>query len=163
MKKILIFGNSGAGKTTLSEKLANEFNLAHLDLDVLAWLDTQPPVRKPLNESAELINEFLLQNNNWIIEGCYADLLEQVSNNANEIIFLNPGTEVCIAHCKNRPWEPHKYKSKEEQDENLTMLIDWVKQYNKREDEFSLKTHKKLFDSFNGNKSEIKEGQKYPL
>jgi adenylate kinase family enzyme len=157
MKKILIFGNSGSGKTTLANQLSDKFSLTHLDLDILAWLDTQPPARKPLAESIKIMDDFLSQHDNWVIEGCYADLLSYVSKKANEIIFLNPGIDVCISHCENRPWEPHKYKSKEEQDENLDMLIEWIKQYNKRDDEFSLKAHQTLFNSFKGIKKEIQD------
>ena len=161
MRKILIFGNSGSGKTTLANELSNKLNLVHLDLDILAWSDTQPPTRKLLIESTKEIDRFLSPHTSWIIEGCYADLLGYVSNNANEIIFLNPGIDVCIEHCKNRPWEPHKYESKEEQDKNLDMLIEWVKQYDKHEDECSLKLHNSLFDLFEGTKKEIKAGEKY--
>lgn len=153
MKKIIIFGNSGAGKSTLAKKLKQEFNLAHLDLDTLAWSDTIPPQRKPLTESNKEIDTFLLSAPGWIIEGCYADLLSYVIENANEVIFLKPDIEVCIQRCRLRPWEPHKYKSIEEQDKNLPMLIDWVKQYESRSDEFSLRAHQVLFDSFTGKKT----------
>ena len=84
----------------------------------------------------------------------YADLLDYVSKQASEIIFLNPGVEVCIQNCRSRPWEPHKYSSRDEQDKNLDMLIDWVKKYDTREDEFSLKAHSELYESFTGYKTE---------
>jgi len=156
MKRTVVFGNSGAGKTTLAKKLQQEYNLEHLDLDALAWSDAVPPARKELSQSINEIDAFLNNYGSWVIEGCYADLLEHVAKLANEMLFFNPGVEVCIEHCRNRPWEPHKYTSKEEQDNNLEMLIDWVKQYDKREDEFSLKSHRRLFDSFTGYKKEIK-------
>lgn len=161
MKKILIFGNSGAGKTTLAKKLSDTFSLSHLDLDILAWLNTQPPTRKPLNESIGTIDDFLLNNPSWVIEGCYFDLLVHVSIKANKIIFLNPGTEVCIKNCENRPWEPHKYDSKEEQDKNLSMLISWVKDYETRNDEFSLKAHMSLYEMYKGDKTVVDKGETY--
>ena len=159
MKKIIIFGNSGAGKSTLAKKLQIKFNLKHLDLDTLAWSESSIPTRKPLAESINDIDTFLSEASNWVIEGCYVDLLEYVSKHASELIFLNPATEVCIEHCRSRPWEPHKYDSKEEQDKNLNMLIDWVKDYDSREDEFSLKSHLELFESFQGNKIMIQDGE----
>lgn len=157
MNKIVIFGNSGAGKSTLAKKRQKELNLSHLDLDTLAWSTEKTPTRKSFAESTKEIDEFLSKNSGWVIEGCYADLLGYVIKHADDIIFLNPGTEVCIQHCRERPWEPHKYASKQEQDNNLDMLIEWIKQYELREDEFSLKEHKQLFESFAKNKIEIKD------
>lgn len=161
MKKILIFGNSGSGKSTLAKKLRVSFDLPHLDLDILAWEETQPPTRKELSKSISTLDIFMSKHNSWVIEGCYADLLTYVSQRANEIIFLNPGNEVCIERCKSREWEPHKYESKDAQDKNLDMLIDWVKEYDKREDEFSLKSHKSLFSSYLGKKIEVTNNDEY--
>ena len=154
MKKIVVFGNSGSGKSTLAKQLATEFELPSLDLDILAWQATQPPVRKPLDESSSLINAFVGKHQHWVVEGCYADLLSLIIDKADEVIFLNPGVETCIENCRARPWESHKYSSIEEQNNNLDMLLDWVKQYSSREDEFSLTSHQALFDGFEGNKTE---------
>ena len=37
-RKLVIFGNSASGKSSLAKKLAEQAQLAHLDLDTLAWL-----------------------------------------------------------------------------------------------------------------------------
>ncbi len=154
MKKVIIFGNSGSGKSTLAMQYAARYQLQHLDLDILAWQDTMPPTRMPLDVSSTKIKQFLDNNQNWVIEGCYSDLIAIVANNANELIFLNPGVDTCIHNCKNRPWEPHKYQSAEKQNENLNMLLDWVKQYPIRIDESSLESHTLLFNAFKGTKTE---------
>lgn len=152
MRKVLLFGNSGSGKSTLALQLKNTENLAHLDLDTLAWLDSSPPQRAPLEQSRSAIDDFIQANDAWVIEGCYADLLALASPAANEVIFLNIPIEQCIANARNRPWEPHKYPSKEAQDANLDMLIDWIKDYENRDDVFSQKAHLALFDDFEGTK-----------
>jgi len=59
MRKIVIFGNSGAGKSTLSKQLSEQFDLTHLDLDILAWNDSKPPTRAPISESKEAIQTFM--------------------------------------------------------------------------------------------------------
>ena len=153
MRKILIFGNSGSGKSTLAKELCDSDRLAHLDLDTLAWEATDPPERKPLNESNEKIKKFIDSNDGWVIEGCYADLLEKALPFSNEIIFMNLPVETCILNAKNRPWEPHKYESKDAQDVNLEMLIDWISQYNHRVDTFSEQSHRTLYDKFKGKKT----------
>nr|WP_273543147.1 NB-ARC domain-containing protein [Bathymodiolus thermophilus thioautotrophic gill symbiont] len=153
-QRILIFGNAGSGKTTLAKNYADKHDLPHLDLDELAWLDTKIPERKPLKESARLINAFVKKNKSWVIEGCYSDLLDLLESIATKMIFLNPGVDTCISNCKARPWEPHKYKTAEAQNKNLGMLLQWVSDYPVREDEFSLSAHKALFERFKGNKIE---------
>jgi adenylate kinase family enzyme len=160
MQRIVIFGNSGAGKSTLAKEYVAKHGLSHLDIDTLAWLDTSPPRRKLLNDSAVEIDQFIEKNNKWVIEGCYADLLSRVIKQATEVVFLNPGVETCINNCKNRPWEPHKYKSEEEQNQNLDMLLNWVRQYPVRKDEFSLVSHQKLFHDFVGEKMEYKSNNR---
>ena len=154
MRRIVIFGNSGAGKSTLARKLSSEHGLAHLDLDTLAWEPTSPPRRRSLESSAGAVARFVEQKPSWVIEGCYADLLELVVPGCTEMIFLNPGVEACIENCRARPWEPHKYASKAAQDENLEMLIQWVREYETRDDELSLASHRRLFESFSGVKRE---------
>ena len=153
MRKILIFGNSGSGKSTLAKSLCELEKLSHLDLDTLAWEASVPPKRKPLKESRKEIQSFIESNDGWVIEGCYADLLEQALPSSNEIIFMNLPIEDCILNAKNRPWEPHKYKSKAAQDANLEMLIAWISQYNQRTDTFSEQSHKALYKAFWGKKT----------
>ena len=102
MKKILIFGNSGSGKSTLAAKLSASDNLAHLDLDTLAWKPTTPPERESLDISRVKIEDFISKNSNWVIEGCYSDLLEIVCSELTEIIFLNLPVELCIENARNR-------------------------------------------------------------
>lgn len=151
MRKVILFGNSGSGKSTLAKKLQKE-GLAHLDLDTLAWDMNPEPVRRPLEKSREEILEFISGKDDWVIEGCYADLLEFLLEEATEVIFLDLPVKTCLENAKNRPWEPHKYESKEAQDQNLSMLLDWITQYPEREDTFSRTSHQTLFDEFSGKK-----------
>ncbi|MEX0965173.1 MAG: AAA family ATPase [Pseudohongiellaceae bacterium] len=155
MRRILIFGNSGSGKSTLAARLAAESGLAHLDLDSLAWLPTQPPERMPMAESVSLINAFTENNPSWVVEGCYTDLLQVLADKASEILFLNLPIELCVQNAKNRPWEAHKYESREAQDANLEMLLDWIAQYDTRGDVFSLAAHTKFYEDFSGIKNRI--------
>ena len=157
MHRIIIFGNSGSGKSTLAKQLVAESGLVHLDLDILAWLPETPPQRAPLDESRIKIDSFVQSNTAWVIEGCYADLLELAASSANEAIFMDLSVEQCIDNARNRPWEPHKYASKQAQDQNLAMLIDWIREYTERTDEFSYVAHKRLYDSFTGKKECIHE------
>jgi adenylate kinase family enzyme len=153
--RVVIFGNSGAGKSTLAQSLSEREQLAHLDLDTLAWEPTSPPTRLPIDVSQATISGFLSANDRWVIEGCYADLLALVCDRADELLFLDPGIERCIAHARARPWEPHKYESPEAQDANLPMLLEWIAGYDSRKDALSRHAHEALFDNFAGRKQRL--------
>ena len=152
MKRILIFGNSGSGKSALAKELCAAESLDHLDLDNLAWKACSPPERKPINESAAEISKFIDLYEEWVIEGCYTDLLEIAEPFSTELIFMNLPIDMCVENAKIRPWEPHKYESKEAQDSNLAMLIEWISQYSERADTFSLSAHTTFYEQYSGKK-----------
>lgn len=160
MRRILIFGNSGSGKSTLATELGKQETLAHLDLDTLAWMDSSPPQRTSLDYASGEIDQFIGDNDSWVIEGCYTDLLEVVGDKASEIIYLDLPVDLCVANARNRPWEAHKYDSKEQQDRNLEMLLEWITQYEVREDDFSRLAHSRFYDEFSGNKKKYANNDK---
>jgi adenylate kinase family enzyme len=107
---------------------------------------------------ADIISElsrFVQASPSWIVEGCYGRWMEHLRPHATEIVFMNPGEAVCVSNCIARPWEAHKYASKEEQDAKLSFLLDWVRGYYSRSDDMSLLAHRQLFDSFHGQLREI--------
>ncbi|GAB4238076.1 MAG: hypothetical protein Kow0049_24390 [Stanieria sp.] len=134
--------------------LKQKYGLAHLDLDTLAWEVENPTVRRRIEDSLKDLSKFIKTHKNWVVEGCYSSLLKQAIHHCTKLIFLNPGVNICVQNCLARPWESHKYPSPEVQNENLAMLLDWVKQYETRNDEFSLQSHRQLFEEFSGEKIE---------
>ena len=95
------------------------------------------------------------------MEGCYAGLLESILPFATELRFLNPGIEICIRNCRARPFEPQKYASMDEQNARLEFLLSWVREYATRDDEYSLATHRRLYDAFTGPKREYTDPSSY--
>ncbi|MFQ3577413.1 MAG: shikimate kinase [Verrucomicrobiia bacterium] len=157
--KVILLGNAGAGKSTLSRKLREQSPAACLSLDEVAFAGGI--TRRPLEESLADVREFLSRHQDWIVEGCYADLIEPILPLCDELLFLNPGPEVCEAHCRQRPWEPEKFATKREQDEHLEALLNWVRAYEIRDDEYGLKRHRAIFDGFSGRKRELNHPSQY--
>jgi adenylate kinase family enzyme len=155
LTKAVIFGNSASGKSTLAQRMSTDAGLAHLDLDTLAWQATTPPQRKPLRESSVEIAAFTQSHKDWVIEGCYADLIALAAPFAEELIFLDLSVDACVAHAHARPWESHKYASKDAQDANLEMLLGWIKDYPNRNDSCSRVAHLELFEVFAGKKTQV--------
>lgn len=156
--KVVVFGNSGSGKSTFAKQLALEHGLAHLDLDSIVWEPGKIAVQRPTAAIAASLATFVAEQSNWVIEGCYGDLVQAASVHCTELIFLNPGLKTCLEHNRTRPWEPHKYASKAEQDQMLENLQAWVVDYYVRQDQWSYHAHRRIFDSFAGRKSERLNG-----
>lgn len=151
-QRILIYGNAGSGKTTMATQLAAALHAPVLALDDIAWLDAA--VRRPVEASIAELRAFIRANEQWVIEGCYGDLIDAALPHCTELRFVNPGVEACVARCRERAWEPDKFETPEAQDAMLETLIGWVRQYETRDDEFSLTRHRAIFDAFTGVKRE---------
>jgi adenylate kinase family enzyme len=153
--RIAIVGNSGSGKSTLAKQLARRHELDVLELDAIVWELHRIALLRDRQAIAADLDHFLRDHDAWIIEGCYGELLERALPLCTVLLFLNPGAETCVANNLARPWEPHKYASKAEQDSMLTPLLDWVRGYYVRDDAWSLAAHRRLFDDYAGPKREI--------
>ena len=153
--RIAILGNSGSGKTTLARKFADASGAPLLDLDTVAWEPGQEAVpRDPAVARAE-VEAFCRAHERWVVEGCYASLVSAALQFGAQLILLDPGEEQCLANCRSRPWEPHKYATPEEQAERLPFLLAWVSEYYTREGDLSLAGHRALFEGYPGPKLEL--------
>ena len=153
--RVAILGNSGSGKSALAAALGAVGRTPCLDLDTIAWEPGQSAV--PRNEAfaRDDVLAFCGSNPNWVVEGCYTTLIEAALEFTPRLVFLNPGLEVCLANCRSRPWEPHKYGSKQEQDKSLQFLLSWVADYYNRAGPLSLQAHRNCFDAYAGPKCEL--------
>lgn len=152
--KVLIFGNSGSGKSTMAKQLARAHGVAHLDLDTIVWEPDQVAVQRSPGAIAAALEAFLSSHTRWVVEGCYGELIQHAAARCTELVFLNPGLATCLEHNRQRPWEPHKYASREEQDAMLGHLQQWVTGYYERDDPWSYRAHRAIFDAFTGPKRE---------
>lgn len=155
MRRVLILGNSGSGKTTLAAQLAAASGAPVLDLDTLVWVPGRIAEMRPPEDVRRDLREFCARRDSWIIEGCYGDLAEVVLDGRAELIFLHPGEEACVEHCRRRSWEPHKYASQQEQDERLGFLLGWVRDYYHRDGPMSLRGHQGIYDRYAGPKRQL--------
>ncbi len=156
MKRIAILGNSGSGKSTLAKALAEKYFAPVLDLDSIVWEPKKIAVPRAPEAALADLNAFCKGSAGWIIEGCYSDLIAATLRWEPELIFMNPGEEVCLRHCRSRPWEPSKYVSKAEQDSKLDFLLKWVSEYYTRGGTMSLRGHRAVFEAYAGPKRETR-------
>jgi adenylate kinase family enzyme len=150
--RVAIVGNSGSGKSTLASQIAAAHSVVSLDLDTVAWEPGKIAVSRSVADAAADLTAFCATHDRWVVEGCYAGLVQQTLEHAPILVFIDPGVEACLANCRSRPWEPHKYASKAEQDEKLEFLLSWVREYYSRDGDVSLVAHQALFEKYRGPK-----------
>jgi adenylate kinase family enzyme len=152
--RLVIFGNSGSGKSTYAKALAAKHGLEHLDLDSIVWEPGKIAVQRSHDAIHASLDRFLSRNDAWVIEGCYGELVQAAAPHSTELVFLNPGMDACLENNRRRPWEPHKYASKDEQDTMFANLQAWVAGYYTRDDGWSYRAHREIFDLHDGAKVE---------
>lgn len=86
MKRVMITGGPGAGKSTLARQLGDATGLPVTHIDQIAWLPGWQ--LRPREETAEIMHE--LQNReSWIIDGQYSLSMEHREQRADTIIFVD--------------------------------------------------------------------------
>ncbi len=87
MKKIVILGNSGGGKSTLADRLSKLLHIPVMHLDIATHDKNWNSL--PYEEVVLMIQEFM-KNESWIIEGQYTGYLyEERVHEADCIIFFD--------------------------------------------------------------------------
>lgn len=99
MNKIIVIGSPGAGKSTLSKKLAKALNIPLYHLDNLFWNKDKTHIEYPLFE--DKIRK-IMETDKWIIDGNYADSLEMRIKETDTIILLNYDLDICLNGIKER-------------------------------------------------------------
>lgn len=90
MKKILIVGIVGSGKTTFSHELSSILRYPIFELDQVAHNSNVEgrPKRSP-EEQMKMIHDIDVENSNWIFEGVFRESHRDIYNMADAIIYLN--------------------------------------------------------------------------
>lgn len=93
MKKIVLIGSGGSGKSTLARHLGKKLKINVYHLDALFWKPNWIGV--PKDEQRKIQND-LIKEEEWIIDGNYGGTMEIRLNAADTIIFLDIHRTICI-------------------------------------------------------------------
>jgi adenylate kinase family enzyme len=92
MKRILIIGSGGAGKSTLSRCLQKLLGIPLVHLDSIFWKPGW--VETPRPEWKRIVCE-LVQGDSWIMDGNYSGTLDIRIDACDTIIFLDLPRTTC--------------------------------------------------------------------
>lgn len=93
MKKILIIGCGGSGKSTFARKLAEKTGLPLHYLDMI-W--HRPDHTTISQEEFDTKLEEILKNDSWIIDGNYQRTMPRRFQEADTVFFFDLPVEVCL-------------------------------------------------------------------
>lgn len=93
MKRVIIIGCGGSGKSTLSRALSEKTNLAVVHLDKLFWREGW--VNIPREEFNVLLREEL-KKDKWIIDGNYDRTIKERLNRCDTVIYLDYPRRTCL-------------------------------------------------------------------
>lgn len=114
MKRILVIGSCGAGKSVFSTLLSKKLTLPLIHLDHLFWLPNwqQADIGSFDNKLHKKLNK-----NTWIIDGNYNRTLSKRIGYADTVIYLNYNRWVCLFRVLKR------WLNKKEQSEGCQATI----------------------------------------
>jgi adenylate kinase family enzyme len=103
MRRVLVVGGPGSGKTTYAQRLAMQLEVPHQDLDRVAY---EPPPENPeapfwqwervADELRRERAEVLAATEGWVADGLYAGWTEALRDAADRIVWLDPPARVTV-------------------------------------------------------------------
>ena len=93
MKKIIIIGCSGSGKTTFSEKLQSKLGIPLFHLDAIWHKADRTHISR---EEFDARLSDILALDEWMIDGNYSRTLERRMAACDTVFFLDLPTELCL-------------------------------------------------------------------
>lgn len=152
--KIIIFGGSGSGTTTLAQSLAEKLHYEHLDVDEFYWVKTVVPYQIKIARSQRVNNlrRAIEANTNVVVSGSLVSWGEYWSSAFDLGVLLYLPQAVRMERLRNR--EVMRYGDQLQSDPDLKAqsdeFLDWAKQYdNPNFDGRNIAEHKKWAKSLN--------------
>jgi adenylate kinase family enzyme len=92
VKRILVLGSCGAGKSTLAKRLGARLGLPVVHMDVLSW----DPGWTAVSQAELLVRlEKVLRRKAWVIDGNYGSTLDFRLRRADTVVYLDINKWIC--------------------------------------------------------------------
>ncbi|MHA7057202.1 AAA family ATPase [Aquimarina sp. M1] len=131
--KILIFGASGSGTTTLAKQIENKIGFVHLDVDDYYWKKTAPPFQEkvPLNKRNQYLKIDVQKFDNVVVSGSLVSWGKEWESIFDLAVFIHLDNEERMSRLYKR--EKERYGTKLLTDKNIQKnskaFLAWANQY----------------------------------
>lgn len=99
MKRIVIIGCGGAGKSTLARQLGEKLNIPVVHLDKLFW---KPGWVEMSEEEFDILHDQEISRDRWIIDGNFNRTMPQRIARCDTVIYLDFSRLACLAGVAKR-------------------------------------------------------------
>ena len=131
--KILIFGASGSGTTTLGKELGKTMSFIHLDADDYYWEQTEPPFQKkvPLEIRNQNLKADFNKYKNVIVSGSMVSWGKEWEKSFDLAIFIYLNSHDRMERLKKRELKRYGGSLKTDKTilQNSKVFLEWAKQY----------------------------------
>ncbi len=153
--RVAVLGNSGSGKSTLARWIAGYTYAPLLDLDTVVWEPGKIAVARSPEAARSDLNAFCSAKNHWIVEGCYASLVDTALEYSPLLIFstqVKANASVTAVPDLGKPRVTHHAQSKISSWPSCSpgSVIDYT-----RDGDMSLTGHQACFNAYTGRKVEV--------
>ena len=142
MKKVIVIGCPGSGKSTVSRALHNKTGIPLYHLDMMYWNANKTTVEKSV--FLERLSA-VLEKDEWIIDGNYGSTMELRMLACDTVIFLDYPLEICLDGIKERRGKPRSDMPWIETEEDAE-FIEFIKNYEEQQKPKVLELLKKHSD-----------------
>ena len=134
MKRILVIGSGGAGKSTVATRLGQLLDLEVNHLDKFYWRPGW--VETPPDEWSQVVAD-LISGESWIIDGNYGGTLEPRMQRCDTIVFLDMPRLLCLWRIVKRQLKYRGGRRRPDMGEGCPEKLDpefvsWVWNYSRR-------------------------------
>ena len=129
MKKVIVIGCPGSGKSTVSRALHNKTGIPLYHLDMMYWNTDKTTVEKSV--FLERLST-VLEKDEWIIDGNYGSTMELRMAACDTVIFLDYPLDVCLDGIRERRGKPRSDMPWIETEEDAE-FIEFIKSYNEQQ------------------------------
>lgn len=130
MRKVLVIGSPGAGKSTFAARLAERTGLPLVHLDAIYW---EPGWIKTSKDEWARTVDGLLAGDAWILDGNYAGTLGRRLAACDTVVFFDLPRAVCLWRAVKRRIVHHRRSRpdmREGCNERVTRaLVQWIWEY----------------------------------
>ena len=129
MKKVIVIGCPGSGKSTVSRALHNKTGIPLYHLDMMYWNADKTTVEKSVFLERLSV---VLEKDEWIIDGNYGATMDLRMEACDTVIFLDYLLDVCLDGIRERRGKPRSDMPWIETEED-SEFIEFIKNYNEQQ------------------------------